>query len=108
MKKFVTDFDMFGHTIHLNFAGEGENRNTILGGFFSMIIKCALSAYVILQFKKMIRYEDDTIYFNKASVDLDEEPLISYNQTNNLIIWSLRKTRTGNKPLYIQKNANQS
>jgi hypothetical protein len=49
----------------------------------------------------MIRYEDDTIYFNKASVDLDEEPLISYNQTNNLIIWSLRKTRTGNKPLYI-------
>jgi hypothetical protein len=48
MKKFVTDFDMFGHTIHLNFARQGENRNTILGGFFSMIIKCALSAYVIL------------------------------------------------------------
>ena len=108
MKKFVTDFDMFGHTIHLNFARQGENRNTILGGFFSMIIKCALSAYVILQFKKMIRYEDDTIYFGMDSVDLEEEPPISYNQTNNLIIWSLRKTRTGNKPFFIKKNENQS
>jgi hypothetical protein len=48
MKKFVTDFDMFGHTIHLNFARQGENRNTILGGIFSMFIKFALSAYVII------------------------------------------------------------
>jgi hypothetical protein len=56
----------------------------------------------------MIRYEDDTIYFGMDSVDLEEEPPISYNQTNNLIIWSLRKTRTGNKPFFIKKNENQS
>ncbi len=71
MKKFVTDFDMFGHTIHLNFARQGENRNTILGGIFSMFIKFALSAYVIIQFKKMIRYENDTIYFSMATIDLE-------------------------------------
>ena len=41
----VRDQDMFGHVIALNFNKKGESHTTLIGGFFSVLIKIAFSIY---------------------------------------------------------------
>ena len=54
MKKFakhVSEYDMFGHVINLNFLKEGDSHKTAIGGVFSFIIKIAMTLYVFMNFK---------------------------------------------------------
>ena len=106
MKKFVSGFDMFGHDIKLNFKGNDSINKTVIGGVFSIMIKFLLASYVMLNFKYMIFHDDDNIKQYTTYLDLNEEPAILYNESNNLIIWNLKKTKTGNKPLFINDNPN--
>ena len=71
MKKFVKDFDMFGHTINLNFNKNGDSHKTLIGGFFSLFIKMLLGVYVYLLFKRMFLYEADSNYTRINVLDLE-------------------------------------
>lgn len=56
---------MFGHSIGLNFQKKGEAHNTLIGGFFSSLIKCAFAVYIYLILKKMLMMEgneNETIF----------------------------------------------
>lgn len=45
--------DMFGHSIALNFMKEGDEVQTKIGGFFSIIIRVMMTIYVGLNLKKL-------------------------------------------------------
>ena len=57
---------MFGHEIDLNFDKKGEKHNTLIGGFFSIIIYIGLGFYMYKNIVKLIEISDNdettTIY----------------------------------------------
>ena len=52
--------DLFGHPIEFNFNKKGPTHNTHFGGFFSVFVRSALLAYVILILVKMFSYGNNT------------------------------------------------
>ena len=55
----VLDHDLFGHRIALNFNRGGDTHRTIVGGFFSIFIKIALTFYVFIKVVKLVSFGDD-------------------------------------------------
>ena len=52
--------DIFGHSISLNFDKKGDSHRTVIGGFFSILIKVFLIVYIIYKGKVLIYVENDT------------------------------------------------
>ncbi len=50
---------MFGHNITLNFNYDDSSHGTCIGGFFSILVKLTVTAYVIYMLKRAILYEYD-------------------------------------------------
>ena len=67
--KALAEWDMFGHIIQLNFDKQGDSQQTVIGGFFSLIIRFAMTMYVLLNFKKMLFMENNS---NNTIVDLQD------------------------------------
>jgi len=57
IRKFILDRDMFGHAISLNFDRNGEDHRTLITGLFSLLLKSAITCYVILRFKMLLLNE---------------------------------------------------
>ena len=49
--KSLRSYDMFGHLITMNFNKRGNFHKTLVGAFFSIIIKVGIYIYVALTFK---------------------------------------------------------
>jgi hypothetical protein len=62
LKNNLLPHDFFGHTINLNFDGNGDSHNTIIGALFSILIKVVMAVYTFYNFKKMFLFEDNNIY----------------------------------------------
>ena len=63
MKRLVQamrERDIFGHSISLNFDKKGDSHRTVIGGFFSILIKVFLIVYIIYKGKVLIYGENDT------------------------------------------------
>ena len=94
MKKFakkVSEFDIFGHVINLNFQREGESHKTAIGGFFSFFIKLAMTLYVFFNLKKMILHEDDTNNIEYNLEDLTKMGSITLDSTDFSMFHIVRK-----------------
>jgi hypothetical protein len=56
--KHVTNMDMYGSALTLNFNKKGtdvtDKHNTFIGGIFSIFVKFLLLGYTVLIFKRMI------------------------------------------------------
>lgn len=91
MKKYIKDFDMFGHTIQLNFNKNGDSHKTFVGGVFSMFIKMLLGLYVFLLFKRMFLNEADSNYTRINVLNLDEFGSHSLNETYMTVFYVLKK-----------------
>jgi hypothetical protein len=89
--KAIAEYDMFGHTINLNFNKEGDSHKTTIGGVFSIFIKTAIFLYVFMNLKKMILREDDTNMIEYNLIDLDTEPASNYGEMNYQMFYVLRK-----------------
>ena len=75
LKHLISDRDIFGYDIHLNFNGKGYTKRTIIGGLFSIVIKAFMIMYVGFNVKKMFWKEDDRIYKFAAELNTEEKPL---------------------------------
>ena len=82
---------MFGHTITFNFDRKGETHNTIVGGSISIIVKCFMTFYVGLCFRRLIFHERDTITTTLMLEDIDMGNGVDYLDLNMTIFWVLRK-----------------
>ena len=54
LKKCVKKQDMFAHTINLNFNDDNNKQNTLIGGIFTILLKCLMAAFVARCFTRMI------------------------------------------------------
>ena len=70
LQKQIFNQDMFGHKIQMNFRRQGENKKTLIGGIFSILIKVSMLFYVIYNFRKLFLYEDDKNYKESKPLDL--------------------------------------
>ena len=52
----LMNLDLFGHTINLNFNGNGDSHKTVIGAFASLFIKTVMVVYTFYNFKKMFLY----------------------------------------------------
>ena len=94
MKKFakkLSEFDMFGHVINLNFQREGDSHKTAIGGFFSFFIKLAMSLYVFFNLKKMILHEDDNNTTEYNLEDLSKQDPLALGKTDFSMFHIVRK-----------------
>ena len=53
----ITDLDMFGHNVNLNFDKKGCTHNTLPGGVFSLMVRCLIAVYIYILFRKLIKHE---------------------------------------------------
>ena len=81
-KNVIRDRDMFGQPVLLNFNRKGNTHNTLIGGFVSILVKCALIIYFAIHLVKLIYYKDDKISVTTKSVDLEILGEVSVNSTN--------------------------
>jgi hypothetical protein len=77
-KRFLKNFDLFGHQVHLNFDKKGHQHNTLVGGFLSICLLTAMIWLLVLRIYEMA-YEDETQIIQKSdfySVDFNNfEPV---------------------------------
>lgn len=91
-KNKIKEFDMFGHTISLNFDRQGDTYNTVIGGICSMIIKVFLTAYVVICFKRLLFFEKDEITTTVGLQDLSQmKDRIQSDNLNSLFFYVVRK-----------------
>jgi hypothetical protein len=55
-----------------------------------VFIKLAIACYIVMNFLKMIWYDDDKTNLTVAKIDLDEAGSLKYDGTNQLLFWSLK------------------
>jgi hypothetical protein len=99
MYTYISEFDMFGHPILMNFERKGDSHQTFIGGIFSFFIKTFMTFYVVLCFKSLIFREKDNNFTTFGSNQLNS--VIDYNVTKLTLLHVLRKQRTEfPNPLY--------
>ena len=85
----IRDHDWFGHEIGLNFEREGDSFKTIIGGFFSILLKMFLLAYGFIVFKRLIFFERDTNFTTIGATNMGDK--VDYLTSNLTIFHVLRK-----------------
>ena len=49
-RRFIKNFDLFGHPINLRFNGKGESHQTILGGLLTVCLYVFMAVYTMQLF----------------------------------------------------------
>ena len=73
----------------------------MIGGFFSILIKSAMTVYIAINVIKLVYFDGDTINTTILKLDLDEAGPITYSSDDQLVFWALRSTKGSNKPLML-------
>ena len=81
---------MFGFSIPFNFNGN-ETHNTFIGGVFSMLINAFIIWFILINFIKLVTYDDDTIATTYLKLDLKEAGSVEYDGSDQLVFWSIKK-----------------
>ena len=82
-------------------------HKTFIGGFVSLILKIALTAYIAARFKTMFLCEADDVSVNTVTLSLNESAPIDIRITETLIFWDIRKTKNGVKSLFLDATMNK-
>lgn len=96
IKKKISDHDMFGHMIPINFNRKGASHNTLIGGFFSVLIKTGMVYFIIINVIKLVTFTGDSISTTVRRIEHSyaSEPLF-YNGKDQLLFWTLTKAGKG-------------
>ena len=61
LKEKITDQDLYGHPIELNFNKKGTRHKTLVGGIFSFSVLFVYYLFVYTNLKKMVLFESDSV-----------------------------------------------
>ena len=86
---------MFGHVIHFNFDGTGNEHKTIVGGILSLFIKLFISVYVVYNVDVMIFKKDNTYNTLLEVHNLNIEGEVLFNETRITVFHQLSKQNSG-------------
>ena len=93
--KSIRSTDLFGHNISLNFNKRGNTHKTLIGGFFSLIVKFIIYGYIGITLKQMLFLEENKNESLKSLIDLEELGPVNYNQTHMTMYQAIHNGRTG-------------
>ena len=80
-KKLVSNQDLFGHYIHLNFNRQGDSHKTLIGGLFSILVKIMMIFYIIINVRKLVSNDDYKSLTELHTIDLHKLGIINYKST---------------------------
>ena len=83
------------------------NHKTFIGGFVSLIIKIALTAYIVTKFKTMFLFEADNVSVNTITLNMNKYEPIDISKTETLMFWDIWKTKNGVKSLFLDTIMNK-
>ena len=89
--KRITDQDMFGHTINLNFNRQGHTYKTCMGGCCSIVVNVTMFIYVMINLRKLLLKEDGNNTILESLMDFSQMEPINYSDTELLIFWNIKK-----------------
>ena len=90
IKKCVKKQDMFGHTINLNFKEDNNKQNTLIGGIFTILLKCFMGAFVARCFTRMVWNQDDRTFRIENKIQT-KDTQIFYPTTNVTVFHFIKK-----------------
>ena len=90
-KKCITEFDMFGHIINLNFNKNGSEFKTPIGGAFSIVIKIVIWIYVGLKLYNMITLGDNQNTTQYALTNYTDQRHIKYVDMDFTVFYAIKK-----------------
>ena len=91
IRNFITDKDMFGHSIKLNFDQNGDVHKTFFGGFFSMIVKILMFYYITYLLKRVALLEDPELESTKNYLNAGALGEVPFDSTNMVLFHEVRK-----------------
>ena len=106
--KCMSEYDMFGHVITLNFNKEGDSHKTPIGGFFSFFIKAAMTIYVFMNLKKMFLNEDDNNTTEYNIEDIEKMDPLPMKTTDFKMFHILRKQVTSKMLYYADEEVHKN
>ena len=80
--KSIRNKDLFGYYISLNFNKRGHTHKTLIGGFFSLIVKFIIYGYVGVTMKQMLFLEENKNETLNGLIDLEELGDVWLNETH--------------------------
>jgi hypothetical protein len=92
---------MFGFPVGFNIQGS-STANTSLGGCCSIAVKVIIWIYVLLNFKKLVLLEGDSILTQFYYEDLADTE-VALNDTHLLLFWTVEKTSDGSLPIFLNE-----
>ena len=96
--KYITEQDMFGHTVNLNFDRRGDSHQTTCGGVFSIALRTFLVLYVYLLVDKLIYKGNDTDFSYYGLQEMDELGVVDYKDMNMKIFHVISKQDSTSTP----------
>ena len=100
-RDFIKERDMFGHQIGLTFKGN-DSYNTMIGGFFSIVINVMIYTYMILNLITMFTPGAGDFLGNVIeSINVDAQGEIKMSNLHLKQFISIRKQGSGGKQLFL-------
>ena len=85
--KWIRNQDYFGHKIQLSFKKRGNEHKTVPGGIVSCVINIMMTVYIGILFKRMVRYEDDTINSALNIIDPQNFEPVQYQDLSHSLVF---------------------
>lgn len=101
-KGCTKQFDMFGHTIALNFNQEGNTHQTGLGGCVSLLVYLLFLFYMGLNIARMMTYQNDEVSLHSGLIETEAHPVL-YNETRMKLFYALRNQRDFSKQVLLDE-----
>jgi hypothetical protein len=93
LKQLIRKQDMFGYRVELNFNKKGSTHKTMCGGLTSILVLCLMMAYVIINVKKLVLQEDDTLKSIIVETDIEKVDPVLLNETNLELIFRITNAK---------------
>ena len=90
-KDYITDLDMFGYPITLNFNKNGNEYKTIIGGTMSLLIKLTIFLYFGLNLYGLLTLGNNENNMQMTLTDYDQGQEIKYSEMDFVTFYPIRK-----------------
>ena len=70
--KYIKSHDDYGHNVNLNFNGNGETVNTLVGGTLSILLTWVFRIYMFLRIKTLVTLDNTNVLTVTYSTNYDE------------------------------------
>ena len=91
LSQHIESFDIFGHSIALNFDRKGDTHKTVIGGICSSLLVLLLLIYVCLLGRDLFMHHRDDVSLFTNGLDLKNEPAIKFKNTDTFFYFILKK-----------------